>query len=171
MKHLILTLMAITLISSIAYYTLTHPNRDEVGRLRGELSQLESRNESMRVQNQGLERKILALRDDPRLAERRARESAGLAKPHELIFKFDTPEAPQAVQVSLEVSPKKISLAGREVALDKLQKELGMLQHNIPNAALEVRFDDALGPIARQRIQDMVESSPLENVTYVGSPE
>ena len=74
-------------------------------------------------------------------------------------------------RVSLDVSPKKISLAGRDVALDKLQKELGTLQHNIPNAALEVRFDDALGPIARQRIQDMVESSPLENVTYVGSPE
>lgn len=170
MKHLTLTLIVITLISSIAYYTLTHPNREEVGRLRGELDNLEARNESMRVQNQGLERKILALRDDPRLAERRARESAGLAKPHELIFKFDRPEAPKAVRVLLEVSPKKISLAGRDVPLDKLNKELGVLQENVPNAKLEVRFDEALGPIARQRIQDMLDSSPFENVSYADAP-
>ena len=35
---------------------------------------------------------------------------------------------------------------------------------------LQVRFDEALGPIARQRIQDMLDSSPFENVSYADAP-
>ena len=169
-KHLTLTLLVLTLISSIAYYTLTHPNRDEVGRLRGELGQLEQRNADLARENHALERSVLALRDDPRLAERRARSSSGLAKPDELIFKFERPGAPTPVQVVLDVTPRALTLAGRTVALDALEVELVKLREQLPNASLEVRYAPVLGAVARQRIQDMVEQSPIERISYV-SPQ
>lgn len=168
MKHLTLTLIAVTVISGIAYYVLTHPNRAEVDRLRGELDQLEARNDALRASNTELEREVVALRDDPRLAERRARSAAGLAKPDELIFKFERPGEQGAVpvEVRLEVAPQKITLAGHALTVEDLPGELTELREQLPSAHLEVVFDEELGPIARQRIRDLVDASPLAPATY-----
>ena len=162
MKHMFLTFAALTIIASIAYYTLTHSNHQEVERLQREHSQLEARNEQMRRQNQELEQQVIALRDDPRLAEKRARESGNLAKPHELVYKFEEPDDKNlSMQVKLKVSPSKVELAGQPVPLKDLPVALDRLARQIPDAHLDVIYDDALGPIARQRIQDILAQSPL----------
>ena len=91
MKHMLLTFAALAIITSIAYFTLTHPNHKEVDRLQHEYSRLEQRNQTMKQENLDLEQQVIALRDDPRLAEKKARQAGGLAKPHELIYKFENP--------------------------------------------------------------------------------
>lgn len=167
MKQLTLTLVVLAVISSIAYYTLTHPNRGEVDRLNGELSQLEAQNDSLRDANKELEREVIALREDPRLAERRAREVAGLARPDELIFKFEKPESDALpVEVRLDVKPQKITLAGETVGVSDLPAALELLSERLPDARVEVVYAKPLGAIARQRIEDIVSASPIEHARY-----
>ena len=163
MKHMFLTFAALTIITSIAYYTLTHSNHQEVERLQREHAQLEARNTQMKRQNHELEQQVIALRDDPRLAEKRAREAGNLAKPHELVYKFeDDSDKALGMQVKLMVSPSKVELAGQPVQPEELPAALERLASQIPDAYLEVTYDDALGPIARQRIQDILAQSPLK---------
>ena len=162
MKHMFLTFAALAIISSIASYTLTHTNRGEVDRLRGEHEHLEERNEAMRRDNEALERQVIALRDDPRLAERRARHAGGLAKPHEQIYQFKSATRERlAVEVKLRVSPRAIELAGKPVKTSELASALDRLAEQVPHAELSVVYDEALGPIARQRIEDLIAESAL----------
>lgn len=171
MKHMFLTFAAIAIISSIAYYTVTHNNHKEVDRLQGEHAQLEQHNEVLRGQTVDLEQQVIALRDDPRLAERRARQAGGLAKPHELIYKFeDLSKKDVSVEVKLKISPRKLELAGKQVSTSDLPNSLAQLAQQVPNAHLEVVYDEALGPIARQRIQDIIAASPLATAHSV-APE
>ena len=171
MKQMWMTLAALMLISSIAYFTLTHPNHAEVERLRHELELLESKNDAMRAQNADLERKIIALRDDPRLAERRAREAGGLAKPHELIYKFEDPsQANKHVLVKLLISPRRIELAGNSLTADQLPAALNTLAQEVPNAKLDVSLDDALGTIALQRVQDILDQAPIPHTIRNKAP-
>ncbi len=171
MKQMFLTFAALVIISSIAYYTLTHSNHGEVERLKGEHAQLEKRNDALRNKTNALEQQVVALRDDPRLAERRARQAGGLAKPHELIYQFeDASKRDVAVEVKLKISPRKLELAGKQVATADLPAALEQLATQVPNAHLEVSYDEALGPIARQRIQDILAASPLAETHSIAAP-
>lgn len=58
----------------------------EIERLRREIERVEA-------ENRGLAEQVKALKSDPKLIERIAREEMGLARPGELIFKLPPPPA------------------------------------------------------------------------------
>ncbi len=159
-------LVFIGVVLGAIYFVFSHPAQDRLEELERELQQLQAQNESLADENQDLERQILALRDDPRVAERRAREAVGLARPEELIFQFDEPRQETSVQVRLQVGTEHLELAGRVVELPDLAEQLQILQEQIPQMTLSVTVDDDVGPIERQRVIDIVEESPLGPVRW-----
>lgn len=161
MKHVALTLCVVALFCAASYYVLTHPNLEQVERLTQEYEQLEAQNNQLAQQNSELERKIVALRDDPRLAKRRAREAVALAKPNEMIFQFEAPEESVAVRVHLRVDSDSAQLAGNTVKLSDLAQGLVTLRHELPAAQLVVQIDDTVSAIRRQKVIDIVDASPF----------
>ncbi len=166
MKHITYTLVFTAFVSALAYYALGHPSRGRVERLQSERAELEARNDALRKENEDLERTVVALRDDPRLAERRARDVAGLSRPDELIFTFQRAQAPGEVAVKLDVSPERIVLAGRELAIGDLSGSLASLRRDLPGAQLNVHYAKGVDALARQRVRDIVDASPLAPATY-----
>ncbi|MFU8804124.1 MAG: FtsB family cell division protein [Bradymonadaceae bacterium] len=159
-------LLVVTVICGAAYYVLTHPNHDQVERLDRELHGLQEQNREMARKNAELEKKIIALRDDPRLAERQARESVGLARPDELVFQFEEPEEAIRVQVRLNAKQDSLQLAGKAVSLDQLSTSLESLREEISGAKLLVVFDEDVDVLRRQTIIDIVDASPLAPAEY-----
>ncbi len=170
MRIIACALIMLGVVSGLGYFTLTHENNEEIARLERELGGLRAQNAEIARQNATLEAQVVALRDDPRLAERRARESAGLVKPHELIFQFEQPREAMAVEVALEVGPQLIRLAGQPVALGQLDAELRALIARVPGAMLRVRLDAALDPLARQRVVDVIDATALASRTLYLTP-
>ena len=154
-------LVFIGVVVGAIYFVFSHPAQDRLEELEWELEHLRSQNEDLAEENEYLERQILALRDDPRVAERRAREAVGLARPEELIFQFDEPREETVVQVRLQVSTDHLELAGQVVELQDLAHQLEVLHEQIPQVVLSVTVDEDLGPIERQRIVDIVDESSL----------
>ncbi len=159
--RLAIMLVFVTVVCGLVYFVLTHPSLDRLQELETELSHLEAQNQELADRNAELERQILALRDDPRLAERRARESVGMARPHELIFQFDEEDGPTSILVHLEVRAQGLELAGEEIEMAQLEDRLAGLAEELPGAELRVRVDESVGPIERQRVVDIVEASRL----------
>lgn len=159
--RLAVILIFVSVVCGLVYFVFSHPGLEQLERLERELRSLEAQNEELAARNEDLEHQILALRDDPRLAERRARESSGLARPNELIFQFEEPDEAVAVRVRLEVGAERLELAGETVALEALDDELEALQQRMPQAVLEIHVDDEVTPIERQRVVDIVEESPM----------
>jgi cell division protein FtsB len=168
MKRLGLTLLALAAISAIAYYVFTHPSLDRAEHLQGEVDKLREQNRELADKNERLEEKVVALRDDPRLAERKARESSGLARPGEVVFQFDEPEEAVEVSVRLEVGPDGMQLAGRALSIDELADRLAGLEDDVPNARLRVRFDEEIDTLERQQVRDIVAESHLAPADYAG---
>lgn len=162
MKRALWAIFGVLLFAGLTYYVMTHPNLDKLDRLRGELDKLEAENARLADQNAELEREIVALRDDPRLAERRARESGGLARPGEVIFQFEEPQKPIEVDVKMVVTTDTIELAGKEVTVDDLPDALAELRRQLPGARVRIEVDEGVDPIRRQRIMDVVEEAPEE---------
>lgn len=160
MKRALWAIVGVLLIAGLTYFVMSHENLEKVERLRGELDELQKQNDQLASQNEKLEQEILALRDDPRLAERRAREAAGLARPGEVIYQFEEPEKPIEVEVRLVVTTKGIELAGKSVELDDLGAALEELRRQLPAAKVDVRMDEEVDPIRRQKIMDVVEALP-----------
>lgn len=166
MKQLVLLFMFVGIVVSLAYFTLTHPSRAQATRLETDLAGLRAKNDRIVEENKHLERQVVALRDDPRLAERKARETAGLVRPNELIFQFRRPGQPERkVRVKLRLSAKKLELAGREVTPKALPTALSELHEQLPGAQLDIIFDPSSGPLERQRIKDIVAASTLKTTT------
>lgn len=159
MKRALWAIFGVMVLASVTYFVMTHPNLEKLEHLNGELAKLKSENDKLAEQNAKLETEILALRDDPRLAERRAREAAGLARPNEVIYQFEEPEAPIEVAVKMVVTTDGIELAGKEVALDDLTAALAELRRQLPGARVELDVADGVDPIRRQRIEDVVEAA------------
>ncbi|MEM1348729.1 MAG: hypothetical protein AAGI01_09255, partial [Myxococcota bacterium] len=108
----------------------------------------------------------IALRDDPRLAERRARESAGLVKPDELVFQFDREQDPQTIAVELRATEDALVLAGEEVSAAALDAKLGELREHVDGAHLTVVFTEDTSALRRQRVRDIVDASALAPAIY-----
>lgn len=150
-----------TVLCGVSYYVFSHSALDQLADLEAELAQLKEQNEAMAQRNSTLENQILTLRDEPRLAERRARETVGLSRPDELIFRFEEPHQEIRVRVRLRVGAEELELAGRPVELSGLGQALGVLREEMPHAELTVQVADEVGPIERQRVVDIVEESPM----------
>ena len=161
MKRILWTIVGVVLLAGLVYYVMTHPNLDRADALRAELDKLADENRTLAEENERLEATILALRDDPRLAERRAREAGGLARPGEVIYQFAEPERPVQVEVRLVVRQEGAELAGKAVTVDTLPAALEELKRQIPGATLSVSFDDDVDAIRVQRVRDVIEASPL----------
>lgn len=159
--RLTVMLVFVTVVCGLVYFVFTHPSVDRIEELESELGDLEAQNEELEERNEDLERQITALRDDPRVAERRARESRGMVRPEELIFQFEEDDDPAAVQVPLKVGPERLELAGEILKMAELDARLVELADDLPRAELQVDVEDEVGPIERQRVVDIVEDSPL----------
>ncbi len=167
MKRLGLTLLVLAIISGTAYYVFTSPSLDQAERLQREVGKLRAQNHALADKNQRLEREVVALRDDPRLAERKARESSGLARPNEVVFQFDKPDKAVEVSVMLKVHPKSLELAGKKLHVDRLDQGLVALKKDVPHAHLSVKFDAKVDALRQQRVRDIVGQSPLAKAEYV----
>ncbi len=161
MKRALTAIAIVLALAGLTYWVTTHNNVERVEHLRSELDRLEGENKKLADTNQDLEQTILALRDDPRLAERRAREEASLARPGETIYQFESPDEPIEVAVKLEVGKEQIRLAGKEVVTDDLGAALKELKRQVPGASLEVSFDEDVDAIGRQMIHDIIAESPI----------
>lgn len=166
MKRLGLTLVVLAVISGIAYYVFTHPNLDRAERLQGEVQKLREQNRKLADKNERLEKKVVALRDDPRLAERKARESSGLARPNEVVFQFDKPKEDVEVSVELKVGTDSLELAGKKLQIDHLDQGLAALKKDVPRAHLTVRFDKDVDALREQRVRDTVADSALNPAEF-----
>lgn len=166
MTRVIVTVIVVTVVCAVGYYVFTHPNLSHVERLSEELEGLKSQNRALAAQNDALEKKIVALRDDPRLAERRARETVGLARPGEIIFQFEEPSEVVHVQVRLLVQAEKLELAGKKIAPAELETALIRLRNEISSARLAVVFSKDADAILRQRVTDIVDASPMAPAEY-----
>lgn len=162
MKRALWAIFGVLLIALVSYYVMRHPNLDKIEHLRGELAKLQQENDKLAKENADLEEQIAALRDDPRLAERRARESAGLVRPGEVIYQFEEPDTPIRVDVKLVVRNGSLELAGKRVAMDELSSALIELKRQVPGAQLDVVMEDDVDPVRRQRVLDLVEASPTD---------
>jgi cell division protein FtsB len=162
MKRALVAIAIVVALASLTYWVTTHDNVSRVEHLRSELERLEGENNALAKKNDELEKTILALRDDPRLAERRAREEASLARPGETIYQFESPDEPIAVAVKLEAGKDVVRLAGKDVTIDDLPRALEELKRQVPGATLEVSYDDDVDAIGRQVIQDIVADSPID---------
>lgn len=169
MKRALWTIFGLVVLSVLTYVVLTHPNLDRVDHLRGELDKLEQQNHALAAENKRLEDTVKALRDDPRLAERRAR-AAGLARPGEVIYQFEEPEKPVAVEVLLNVRADSVELAGKTVALKELDAALAELKAQLPGASLKVAYKDDVDVILKQQVLDAVEASPFATPAPAEAP-
>ena len=167
MKRLGLTLVVLAVISGMAYYVFTHPNLDRAERLEKDVEKLREQNDELEEKNAQLEKKVVALRDDPRLAERKARETSGLARPNEVVFQFDTPEEDVEVSVTLQVHTDRLELAGNTLSIDQLEEGLVALMDDVPNARLSVEFDEEVDALRQQQVRDAVADSPLAPAEFV----
>ncbi len=166
MKRIALTLFLAGSFSALAYYVWTHPNRGRLERLRGEHRQLERKNDRLAEKNDELRREIVAMREDPRLAERRARARGGLARPDELIVQFDEPAESRKLQVELRVEPAGLVLAGERLEVEQLAGELARLHEQLAGARLTVTFAEQVGPLRKERIIEVVDDSKLAPARY-----
>jgi cell division protein FtsB len=171
MKRLGLTLLVLTMISATAYYVFTHENIERAARLEREVDKLRRKNAELAAANEEMERTVVALRDDPRLAERRARANSRLARPGEVIFQFGKPEESVEVQVLLKVRPDSLRLAGKTLLIDQLASGLDRLRQDVPNSTLRVRFEKGVDALREQRVRDIVAESPMAPAEFSESDE
>ena len=151
----------LTAVIGVAYFVFSHPGLERLDRMEQEARQLSAQNEALAARNQELESQIVALRDDPRLVERRARETVGLSRPDELIIRFEEPGDAVRVRVWLRVSSEGVELAGRKIEFGALAQALVTLREEMPQAELSIDIAEEVGPIERQRVLDVVEASPM----------
>jgi cell division protein FtsB len=159
MKQSLFIFLAVSISLGLSYFTFRHPSLQERARLTSELGELQAQNERLSAENGRLERQIVALRDDPRQAERRAREVAALARPDEIVFQFEEPKEAPVVSVKLEVSPQAIKLAGRPVERDALGAALIALKAQLPHAVVELVFDQEIPPAERAQVEALLDAA------------
>lgn len=163
-KYIALASAFLLVTLSASYFTFTHKDRDEVVRLKAEHERLVAQNDKLSQRNDALKDQIIALRDDPRLAERRARALANLARPHELIFSFERPADQVELSVHLKADAEGIVLAGKAVELQSLPEALEQLHVRVPHAKLHVKLSPELDALTRQQIMDALSRSKLKRL-------
>src|SRR5690554_912369 len=167
MQRLGITLLVLTIFSVTTYYVFTHENIERAEKIEQEVNELRRQNRELEAENKEMARKVVALRDDPRLAERKARANSRLARPDEVIFQFGQPEETLEVSVLLTVSPDSLRLAGKTILIDQLPEGLEALHEDIPSAKLQVEFDQHVDPLREQRVRDLVGASVLAPAEFV----
>jgi cell division protein FtsB len=171
MKKVAITLLVLAVISGAAYYVFTHPGLDRAERLESEVAKLREENRKLADKNDRLEERVVALKEDPRLAERKVRESIGFVRPDELIFQFEEPDEAVEVNVVLDVRKDELELAGQKIRIGDLASSLEALREDVPTASLTVSFDEDADALRRQRVRDVVEKSALAPAAYEGDEE
>lgn len=146
----------------MAYYVLTHPNIDEVERLRREHRELEAKNDRMERRNEQLRRKIDALRENPAFMARRARQRAGMVRPGEMVLQFDDERERRSLRIRVEVDDDELTVAGESSTTEELEERLSGLKERLPESVLRIRFSPSVEPIRKARILEIVDQSAFE---------
>ena len=68
-----------------------HPVQQDLDRLEAEVQQLRSANDRIREENERHRTLVRGLREDPRIMDRRARETLGMSREDEIIIWFTEP--------------------------------------------------------------------------------
>ena len=164
MKYIVIVACAGIVSIAAASFTFGHDNRSEATRLSKELKQLDAQNTQLKQQNNRLHDRVIALRDDPRLAERRARESGKLARKNELIFQFNDKPTAQTVAVTLKLKPQKLILAGQPVEPKALKTQLTQLKSRFDVVNLTVEHPSDIDMVRKQQVMDLVKQANLASV-------
>ena len=90
---------------------------------------------------------------------RRARISAGLARPDELILQFDEQRTGGRLQIQLTAGSDQLQLAGRTFNMEALDDQLSRARRDFPTATLDVQFADQIDPRRRRVVLDTVRAS------------
>lgn len=166
MSRIAITLAVVAVFSGLAYYVFTHPDRDRVEKLREQYESLERENDELARSNRQLRQEIVALRKDPRVAERQARQEGGLARPDEIVVQFGERGERGGLKVTLDVERERMRLAGETVNLEQLRKSIDRLHGELPQAELTVEFASEVGALRREQVRQAVEASELAPATY-----
>ncbi|GEM_PF-1973326 len=163
-----IVLVTTVLLGSIglAYQVFTDPVIDRAEEMESERRRLDERNEELAIENEQIQRQIVALRTDPRAAARRARREGGLARPGELVMQFGQPGAAGTMNVRLEVQADELRLAGQSVELGRLRSEIATLHEDVPSANLLVEFFGDVGPLRREQVRQLVADTAFESVSF-----
>lgn len=88
--------LRIALVLAVAAFALwvpkylhDHPVEAELARLDAEVQRLRAANQALVEENQQYRTLVRGLREDPRILDRRARETLGMSRSDELIIWFD----------------------------------------------------------------------------------
>lgn len=112
-----LALLVLGLLSYLPYHVVKHDSGQEYQRLKAEVEKMKAGNERLREDNTRLRLRIDALRTDPRLLERQARERLLVARPDEKVLIFPPehsekrPSMPPAMKFSERPKPPEPSKA------------------------------------------------------------
>jgi cell division protein FtsB len=85
------TLLAVSLFALLVHDVFGAHGLLAMRRARNEMERLRQEIQKINQENRGLADQVKALKNDPRMIERIAREEMGLARPGELIFKLPAP--------------------------------------------------------------------------------
>ncbi len=89
------TILAVALFALLVHDIFGAHGFLAMRRTQKEIEQLRWEIDKVNAENRDLDRQVKALKSDPRMIERIAREEMGLARPGELIFKLPAPPAKQ----------------------------------------------------------------------------
>lgn len=99
-SRIAMALLVLALVTTIPYYIVKNRGRAEHQRVAAEVEVMREGNEALRLDNARQRRKLQALRTDPRLIERRARDRLNLARPDDVVLVFEPEVRPVAPKVA-----------------------------------------------------------------------
>jgi cell division protein FtsB len=166
MNRIVLVTAVLLGSAGLAYQVFTDPVIDRAEQMQAERKRLDERNEALAIENEQIQRQIVALRTDPRAAARRARREGGLARPGELVMQFGQPSGPGTMNVRLHVRSDGLKLAGQTVKLGELRREIEELHEDVPSASLHVEFSQDVGPLRREQVRQLVADGSFESVSF-----
>ncbi len=100
-----MALFVLGLLTYLPYHVVKHDSRMEHKRLTVEVDNMKAGNEVLRRENERLRMRIEAIRSDPRLLERRARERLLMAHPEEKILVFPKEEEAPLAKAAAPADP------------------------------------------------------------------
>lgn len=160
-KLLVIASLAVSLFLSSLWVT-SHPHLKRVDSLQSQLASIQQENEDLFSKNQSMRRRIIALKSNLHLAERRSRNQQALALPAETIFHFQ-PTTPQQTPITVifSLSNSTASIAGRSVDQHSFSAELDRISANVPNAAVKLQFEHDLNPLRKQIFLDILANKSI----------
>lgn len=134
MKLAIWAMGSVFIFSTIVVWVMTHPNRDRAADMSSELAKLHEQNDDLSSQNKRLTRDVEALRNDPRIIARKAREVGPYVGPNEYVVQFKPADTKKPVEVLIRAETDHVSVAGKKLNDEQLKTALATQASEIEGA-------------------------------------